>query len=326
MNNLSAHIISVVIPVYSGEHTLPHLMEEIAPLTMAQTTPDGNQFVIGEVLLVHDCGKNSSDKTIELLSAEYSFVRPVWLTKNFGQHAATLAGMASAIGDWIVTIDEDGQQDISDFGRMLDIALRSSFQVVYAKPINAPSHGWLRNWSSRTAKRIAGKLLGNRVVSYFNSFRLIDGEIARILAAYCGNGIYLDVALLWIAERIGQCPVKLKAEMDRPSGYSYLKLFFHFYRLILATGTRPLKLITIMGLLSVVVAIGISSYAIYEKIHGNVPIQGWTSLVIIIAFFSGCILISLGVLSEYLALTLSITMGKPLYVVSSKPTRMEVVQ
>jgi len=324
MNNPISNLVSLVIPVYSGEKTLPSLIAEIAPLTTTQTTPNGNMFVICEVLLVHDCGPDSSDKTLEVLSGEYSFVRPIWLTRNFGQHAATLAGMASTIGDWVVTIDEDGQQAPADIGRMLDSALEASLQVVYAQPTNAPPHGWLRNMLSRTAKNITARLLDNRSVGQFNSFRLCDGEIARILAAYCGNGIYLDVALLWIAGRIGHCPVMLRNEMDRPSGYSYIRLFSHFWRMILATGTRPLRLITFMGFFSVAIAIGIAGYAIIEKIFSHVPVQGWTSLIITLTFFSGCILTSLGVIAEYLALALSIAMGKPLYVVSTKPTRPEV--
>ena len=178
MDNHTAHRISIVIPVYAGEHTLPTLLGEIEPLTRRQTTPGGNCFVICEVLLAHDCGPDRSDKTLEALSAQYSFVHPVWLSRNYGQHAATMAGMASATGDWVVTIDEDGQQNPADIGRMLDSALDSSLQLVYAQPMNPPPHGWLRNILSRTAKEISTRLLGNRTIGRFNSFRLIDGEIA----------------------------------------------------------------------------------------------------------------------------------------------------
>ena len=74
-------------------------------------------------------------QTIEALSAQYPFVQAVWLSRNYGQHAATLAGMASATGDWVVTIDEDGQQDPANIGAMLDCALSASLQLVYAQPI-----------------------------------------------------------------------------------------------------------------------------------------------------------------------------------------------
>ena len=313
--------ISIVIPVYAGERTLPILIAEIEPLAQIQTTKNGNSFLICEVLLVHDCGSDRSDMTIEALSAKYSFVQTVWLSRNFGQHAATMAGMASATGDWVVTLDEDGQQDPSDIGRLLDSALESSFQLVYAQPINTPGHGWLRNVLSRTAKIISTQLLGNRSIGRFNSFRLIEGEIARTLAAYCGNGVYLDVGLFWIVERVGHYPLMLRKELCRPSGYSYIKLLGHFWSLVLTTGTRTLRLITIIGFLSILLAFAIAAYALYGKFYGSQPVQGWASLLIVVSFFSGSILASLGVIAEYLAVAMGIVMGKPLYVVSTRPTR-----
>lgn len=321
MSNNHTHRISIVIPVYAGERTLPTLMAEFAPLTKVQTTAGGNNYVVCEVLLVHDCGPDRSDKTLEALSAQHSFVQPIWLTRNYGQHAATLAGMASATGDWVVTLDEDGQQNPADIATMLDSALRSSLQLVYAKPMNAPPHGWLRNFLSGTVKRTSTTLLGNSSIGRFNSFRLVDGEIARTLAAYCGSGVYLDVGLFWMTAYIGHCQVRLRSEMGRPSGYSYVKLISHFWRLILTTGTRPLRLITIMGFFSIMLAIVVAGYAVYAKYYGLVPVQGWASLLIVVAFFSGSILASLGVIAEYLAVTMGIVMGKPLYVVSTKPTR-----
>jgi undecaprenyl-phosphate 4-deoxy-4-formamido-L-arabinose transferase len=229
--------------------------------------------------------------------------------------------MASATGDWIATIDEDGQQNPADLGRMLDVALAESLQLVYGQPINPPPHGWLRNAASWTAKAITTRLLNSKKIGKFNSFRLVDGELARTLAAYCGNGVYLDVGFFWISSRIGHCPVLLRNEMDRPSGYSYVKLFGHFWNLVLTTGTRPLRLITLMGVCSMILALAISGYALYAKYYGMVPVQGWTSLLIVVAFFSGSILTALGIIAEYLAVTMGIVMGKPLYVVASKPTR-----
>jgi polyisoprenyl-phosphate glycosyltransferase len=192
---------------------------------------------------------------------------------------------------------------------------------VYARPTNRPPHGWLRNFLSRTAKAITAKVLGDSSIGRFNSFRLVDGEIARTLAAYCGNGVYLDVGLFWITGRIGHAPVKLRKEMGRSSGYSYIRLLSHFWHLILTTGTRPLRLITLLGFASVVVSIGIFGYALYGKYYGQTPVQGWASLLIVVSFFSGCILTALGVIAEYMAVTMTIAMGKPLYVVGTKPTR-----
>ncbi len=321
MNHGTAQRVSIVIPVYAGARTLPALIAEIEAFTTARQTPDGHEYVVCEVILVHDCGPDRSDRTLEALVEQHAFVQAIWLSRNYGQHPATLAGMASATGAWVVTMDEDGQQNPADIAGLLDCALRESLQLVYARPSNAPPHGLLRNAMSAGAKAVSTTLLGNREIGRFNSFRLVDGEIARTLAAYCGNGVYLDVGLFWITGHVGHCPVRLRSEMDRPSGYSYLKLLGHFWRLILTTGTRPLRLITVMGFSSMVLAIVLAVYALYVKFLGEVPVQGWTSLVIVVAFFSGSILASLGVIAEYLAVTMGIAMGKPLYVVSSKPTR-----
>jgi polyisoprenyl-phosphate glycosyltransferase len=313
--------LSIVIPVYRGEASLPALMAEIEPLTQLTATPAGRHYQVVEVLLVHDCGPDHSDRTIEALAAAHDFVRPIWLSRNYGQHAATLAGMAAASGDWVMTIDEDGQQDPADAGRMLDAALDGQLQLVYAAPLNPPPHGFVRNLASVTAKRITSIMLGDDRIGRFNSFRLVDGEIARTLAAYCGNGVYLDIGLHWITGRVGHAPIRLRQEMDRPSGYSYFKLLGHFWSLVFTTGTRPLRLITLLGFGSVMVAVAIAAWALYGRLFAAAPVQGWASLVIVVAFFSGCILTALGVIAEYLAVTMGIAMGKPLYVVSSKPTR-----
>lgn len=320
MDDSASHRISVVVPVYQGEKTLPNLIEEIAPFTQEQRTSSGIIYWVCEVILVHDCGPDRSDKVLEALAAKYSFVKTVWLTRNYGQHAASMAGMSSSTGDWVVTIDEDGQQDPKDIGHMLQTAVHSSLQVVYAKPTNTLPHGWLRNTLSKIAKVVTIKLLDREMVD-FNSFRLIDGEIARTLAAYCGNRVYLDAGLIWIVSCVGHCPVKLRSELNRPSGYSYYRLLRHFWNLILTTGTKPLRLITLMGAISLILAITITGYALYWKFIRYNPVQGWTSLLIIVSFFSGLTLTSLGIIAEYLAVTLGIVMGRPLYVVSTKPAR-----
>lgn len=313
--------ISIVIPVFKGEKSLQALIEEIICLSKDQFTPLGNKYEIREVILVHDCGPDRSDLIIEQLSENYDFVRPIWLSRNYGQHPATLAGMAGCTGDWLVTMDEDGQQNPADIPKMLDTALSKSLQIVYAKPINKPPHGFFRNFFSLIAKKTALFMLGTQNNGeLFNSFRLIDGEIARILAAYCGDGVYLDVGLFWVASRIGNCPVTLRKE-GRPSGYSFKMLIAHVWRMALTSGTKPLRLITIAGIVSLFLAILFISYALYGKFIIKIPVEGWTSLLAVTSLFSGMIMVSMGIISEYLAISMGIAMGKPLYMISRKPVR-----
>ncbi|HLH06408.1 MAG TPA: glycosyltransferase [Terriglobales bacterium] len=316
---ITLHEISVVVPVYQGEHTLAALTQEILPLTTPQVTAEGNRFRILELLFVNDGAVDRSADVMRELASRHSFVRPIWLSRNYGQHPATLAGMASTVGEWIVTLDEDGQQNPLDIGPMIDTALATGTRLVYAKPTNPAPHGFIRNVLSKSAKWISTKMLGNRIGA-FNSFRLIEGEIARGVAAYCGSNVFLDVALSWVVDTAEHCPVTLRPERGRPSGYTFSSLFSHFLQLVLTSGTLPLRLVSLMGALSIIFGVLISAFAVWERVQNRVPVQGWTSIFIVTCLFSGLILISLGVISEYLGVAVSMAMGKPAYLITSHPS------
>ena len=86
--------------------------------------------------------------------------------------------------------------------------------VVYGEPVNRPPHGALRNGASRTAKWLIGRVGGATEVTKYNSFRLVLGEVGRSVAAYAGSGIYLDIALGWVAKPVATSPVTLRDEGD----------------------------------------------------------------------------------------------------------------
>jgi undecaprenyl-phosphate 4-deoxy-4-formamido-L-arabinose transferase len=229
--------------------------------------------------------------------------------------------MSSTNGDWVVTVDEDGQQDPRDIARLLDVAMENDVQLVYARPTNDPPHGWVRNSFSALAKRVFKNLLGHAHIGEFNSFRLIQGEIARALAAYCGPDVYLDVALSWVVARGAHCPVLLRTERGRRSAYSYRKLASHFWRLVLTSGTGPLRLVASIGMGAVMLGVVITAYGIWARLTGRADVPGWASLVIVVSLFSGLTLFSLGVLAEYLGIVIKMALGKPLYLITSRPNR-----
>lgn len=310
--------ISVVVPVYGGEHTLEALIAEIQPLTTPQVSPGGVPYLVSEVLLVHDNGPDRSDNTIRSLVSEHRFVRPVWLSRNFGQHAATLAGMASSGGDWIVTLDEDGQHDPADIGAMLDVALDTGSCLVYAKPVNAAPHGAFRNRSSIWAKGLIRSVSGADHVTNFQSFRLVLGEIGRSVAAYAGAGVYLDIALSWVTDRVTTCPVTLRSEAARPSGYSLTRLLEHFTRMLLSSGTRGLRLVSVIGVAASIVGAVIALYFIVARLFfdSSTP-AGWASTMVVILIGFGAVLFSLGVVAEYVGVSVGMAMGRPLYLITT---------
>jgi glycosyltransferase involved in cell wall biosynthesis len=313
------HLVSVVVPVYRGELTLPALCAELATLTETFTTSGGYRVRVCEVILVHDNGPDGSAAVIRALAADLGFVHAVWLSRNFGQHAATLAGMASSGGDWVVTLDEDGQHDPAYIGAMLDVAMRAQATVVYADPTNEPPHGWVRNLASRGAKWTIDRLVGGDSSAVFNSYRLILGEVARGVGAYAGAGVYLDIALGWIAGNVATCPVELREEGRRESGYKLRTLASHFWRMVLTSGTRLLRLVSVVGMLFGVLGLVFAVVLGVVRLTGSISVAGWTSVMVVVLVGTGAILFSLGIVAEYLGVAVNMAMGKPLYLITSDP-------
>jgi len=309
------HRISIVVPVYQGEKTLASLVKEIALLTVPTRTADGHEFQVIELLLVNDHGPDRSDEVIRSLAAANDFIRPVWLSRNFGQHPATLAGMASSSGDWIVTMDEDGQHDPAEIGDFLDVALAQGSQLVYADPVNRPPHNALRNISSRLVKWFFSIFLTGSSEGTFQSYRMILGEIGRSVAAYAGSGVYLDVAMGWVTGPTAVCPVRLREEGARRSGYSTRRLLSHFWRLALSSGTRGLRMVSALGVLFAVGGLAFAIYLFTVRLTSDATPQGWTSTMVLVLVSTGAILFSLGVIAEYVGVAVNMAMGKPLYLI-----------
>lgn len=310
------HSVAVVIPVYFGGAALASLVDEIMAYRRDQVTANGHVFRVTEVVLVHDSGPEASDVTMRDLAASREIVRAVWLSRNFGQHAATLAGMASTSAEWVVTMDEDGQHDPTAIGDMLDVAMAEQVPLVYANPTNSPPHGRLRNRSSHIVHALA-RSLGSRDLKHFHSYRLILGEHARGLAAYCGESVYLDVALTWVARSAATCPVRLRPERDTRSGYSTRRLASHFWRLVLTSGTAPLRFVALFGVFLALGALVLVGWVLWARLSSQVAVPGWASVMVVLLITSGGTLLSLGIVAEYLGIAVKTSMGKPLYLVVS---------
>jgi undecaprenyl-phosphate 4-deoxy-4-formamido-L-arabinose transferase len=316
---LPEHTITIVVPVYAGEKHLPRLIREIEPLTKGQLTPDGHPFRVAEVILVHDCGHDGSAGVMRDLAAAHEWVRPIWFSRNFGQHAATVAGMASSGSDWTVTMDEDGQHDPADIPALLDSGMRHQARLVYADPVNPAPHSAFRRMTSKWSKRILNLLSQGIDASVFHSFRLVLGEVGRSVAAYVGQGVYLDVALGWVAGMPATAPVTLRDEGDRRSGYSLRTLASHFWRMVLTSGTRGLRMVSVLGVFCALAGALLACWLVAVRLSGGNDVQGWTSLMVVTLLCAGAILFSLGVVAEYVGVAVNMAMGRPLYLIISDP-------
>lgn len=313
--------VSIVVPVYRGEATLPALVAEVAALRTQVSTPTGRQFRVDELVLVWDHGPDFSDQVIRALAAEHDWIRPVWLSRNFGQHAATIAGMAVTGGDWIVTMDEDGQHDPEQIGMLLDAAHERRAQLVYAAPANKPPHGPFRNLASTFVKTTLLRFLSGGAMQSFHSYRFIAGDVGRAVAAYAGPGVYLDVALSWAVSDITSVPVAMRNEGREAQNYRLRALTSHVWRLVVSSGNRPLRLVSGFGLFCAGAGVLYAMWTVIARLTGGAEVAGWTSIIVFMLVLSGVILASLGVIAEYVGMAASMSMGRPVYVALDDPAR-----
>jgi polyisoprenyl-phosphate glycosyltransferase len=305
--------LSVVVPVYLAGAALRSTVEELLESAASFDVSSSVRLELDEVVLVVDNPRLSPTERADVRALEDldRRVHTVWLAQNFGQHPATVAGIVSTNGDWVVTMDEDGQHDPKKIPRMLLTAAERTASLVYAKPTNSPPHGVVRNAASRSAK-VVYRLLSGTAVD-FHSFRLMEGSIARTACAYIGESVYLDVAMRWSCGEAAECPMKMRPESSS-SSYSTRQLLSHFWRMTLSTGTRPLRLIAIAGIAVAFVGLVVAAIVVERRLSGSVPVPGWTSVMVVLLIVGGGLFITLAVVAEYVGFAVRNSIGKPLYV------------
>ncbi|HWG92619.1 MAG TPA: glycosyltransferase [Mycobacteriales bacterium] len=305
--------LSVVVPVYRAGPALRETVRELLEVSEGFRVADSISLVLDEVVLVCDnpalpAAERQAVRDLEALDPR---VRTVWLARNYGQHPATVAGIVSTNGDWLVTMDEDGQHDPAQIPAMLRTAAETGRPLVYARPTNPPPHGALRNAASRTAKAVFRGLSGSS--GEFHSFRLVEGSLARSACAYMGDNVYLDVAMLWTCGDGAHCPMRMRDE-GSASSYRARTLLSHFWRMVLSTGTRPLRLIAAAGVLVALLGVVVAAYVALRRLTGEFPAPGWTSVMVAQLLLAGGLFVSLAVLAEYVGFAVRNAIGKPLYV------------
>ena len=308
--------LSVVVPVYRAGQALADAVAEVLQVADRLQLADGVVVRLDEVVLVCDnprlpLAERERVRGLEDLDPR---VRVLWLTRNFGQHPATVAGIVSTGGDWITTMDEDGQHDPAALADMLRTAADDGAPLVYARPTNPPPHGAVRNAASHTAKALFRLMSGSR--GEFHSFRLIEGSIARSACAYMGDSVYLDVAMNWSCGDGAHCAVAMRSE-GSPSSYDYRRLLSHFWRMVLSTGARPLRLVAVLGVVFALVGVAVALFVAQRRLTGAYDTTpGWASGFVTQLLLFGGVFVTLATVAEYVSFAVRNSIGKPLYVIA----------
>ena len=310
-------LISIVVPVYSGEKYLERLAAEIEKVKTGWVA-DKKPFEVIELVFVNDQCVDNSAAIMEKLKLTYPWISVVTLSRNFGQHQATAAGCLYTSGDFVVTLDEDLQHHPVHIESFLRLIADKGSDIIYARASGGAHKSFFRDMSSSLYKHIMYIITGNIYIRNFNSFRFIRGPLARAAASVMKHEGYFDVLLTWYTNSIVSIELEMRDEryiLEKKSGYSLSKLIRHAKKLFLTSHPKILNSGFYLGILSVLVSIVYSANIIYEKISDSIPAQGWASSMIAILFFGGFSLFMLGILIKYISILLLHTHGKPAFFV-----------
>jgi glycosyltransferase involved in cell wall biosynthesis len=297
--------VSIVVPVYKSVDTLPKLNSRISESLK-------NTGIEYEVIYVEDCGGDNSWDCIETLSISDFRVRGIQLSRNFGQHAATICGIAQANGGWIVTIDDDLESRPEDIILLLDEASKGH-DIVYGI-FEQRRHAVWRNLSSSLVRWLFVKIIPSLNYEY-TSFRVIRREIAKELVKFESPFPFIDGYLSWLSNRCSSVVVSHNYRLHGRSNYSFRKLIVHAMNIVVSFSDIPLRIASYVGFLSFLAGFGWMLFILLRYLFVGISVSGFASLMIATLFFSGTQLLMLGVFGEYLGRINFKTSKKPLYLI-----------
>lgn len=302
--------VSIVVPVYGGASMLEELHRRVAETLEAA----GYLF---ELILVDDRGHEGNWNAISALSERDPRVVGIRLTKNFGQHAATICGLANATGRWVVTMDEDLEHPPEALPAMLQ-ACQERAPLVYGV-FPKRKHAWHRNLTSEMMRRTLKRAFPDLNEDY-TSFRAMRVALAHRLAQFDLSRPYIDGMLSWITNSVATVQVHHGDRASGESAYTFRKLISHALNIFITFSQLPLRLASYAG-----AAIACSSfiymiYILVARLTGWVTSPGYASIMSVVLFACGIQLIILGVVGEYIGRLMAAAYRKPVYVIESIAT------
>lgn len=298
--------VSVIIPVYRAERTLPDLYRQLSDAMLELTS-------VFEIIFVEDGGGDGSWAIIADLARADHRVRGIKMSRNYGQHNALLCGIMAAKYEIILTMDDDLQHPVSEIAPML-AALTPEYDVVYGAP-REEQHGLLRDLASRMTKMALASTMGAETARNVSAFRVFRTRLREGFREYRNPYVSIDVLLTWTTARFTAIKVRHVPRTAGVSGYSTGKLIRHGFNLMTGFSTLPLHIASIFGFISVAFGFSVLAFVLINYlIHGG-AVPGFTFLVSVIAIFSGAQLFALGIFGEYLARIHFRSMDRPPYVI-----------
>jgi undecaprenyl-phosphate 4-deoxy-4-formamido-L-arabinose transferase len=303
------HGISVIIPVYNSEKSLPLLINRLQPVLEKIGLPC-------ELILVDDGSRDGSWPVIQSLAKQHAWVVGLNLMRNYGQHNALLCGIRAARFSLIVTMDDDLQNPPEEIATLF-ATLGNEFDVVYGTP-EKQRHGLWRDMASWITKLALQSAMGAETARKVSAFRIFRTSLREAFTTYRSPFVSIDVLLTWATSRFGAVTVRHDPRNVGVSNYRLGKLVTHAVNMMTGFSTMPLQVASLLGFASTFFGVGLLIFVIGRYlIHGG-SVPGFPFLACTIAIFSGVQLFALGVIGEYLARMHFRSMERPTYAVRTR--------
>lgn len=296
---------SVVIPVFRAVETLKMIFEQTEVIL-------GDRLL--DFVLVYDCGNQESWEKIENLSKEYPKIVGVKLSRNFGQHNATICGFQYAQGDYIITMDEDLQHHPSGIPSMIKEQNKTGADLIYGTYIEK-KHEAFRNLTSRILNRMLKYGIPELHRDY-SSFRLIKSDIAKQTLSMHNSYTFLDGYLSWITTNVSSTKVVHQESQAGGSSYNFRKLFRHFINIFVTFSSLPIRLLTLISFTFFILSTFYVVYIVVNTLINDNYAAGFPTIISILGFGFGFILLGMGILGEYIQKINLKTTNRPNYYIS----------
>ncbi len=300
--------ISVLIPCYNEEKTLPLLYPELVKLM--EGLPDYEW----EIMFVNDGSADNTLHILQQLRQQDKRVNYVDLSRNFGKEVAMLAGFDYVTGDCMVIVDADLQDPPALIPEMLKY-WEEGYEDVYARRRTRGKESWLRKWLSIKFYKLLQRTSRFDVLQNVGDFRLLDRRCINALKRMRESERYTKGMFCWIGFN------KKEVEFDRgdrvagSSSWGYKQLFSLAIDGITSFTSAPLRISTFVGFVVSMLAFIYMIYVFIKALIWGDPVQGYPSMVILILFLGGIQLLSLGIIGEYIGRIYNETKNRPDYIV-----------
>ena len=306
-------LISLVVPCYNEEESLPLFYKEAARVAGEMKASHGVDF---EFIFVDDGSKDGTLAVARRLHQQDPRVRYVSFSRNFGKEAGIYAGLKAAKGDYVTMLDADLQDPPGLLPAMLDTLLSGEYDCAATRRTTRQGEPPIRSFFARMFYRIINKMSKTEIVDGARDFRLMSRPMVDAVLQVTEYNRFSKGIFGWVGFRTKWFEYENVERVAGQTKWNFWKLFLYSIEGIVGFSTAPLAIAALVGVLFCLAAfVGILFILIRYALGWQDPVAGWQSMTCIILLCSGVQLFCTGILGEYLAKTYLEVKRRPLYVV-----------